>query len=344
MTNGVRRPGSRRVWLAAGVVVLAAAAAAAAPTPPALGADASGRWFAALASGAVVALSILPFIIWRAAAPSWVWLAAAGAALVAGTGLFSVGGYAQRACTTTYDGKPTIIGTELTSLGKTYKEANPELSSDDLLFDAAGDAERIWTRPSISRCRAFISSTYFLWIPCLFVCLLAVGQAVPAGRLSPIRWDEPPPEAGAAVPPRYDVFISYRHGGRDMTVAREIAEALEEDGYRVAIDERDFAANASFLHEMERSVRESRFTVAIISRRYLESGNCEEEATICKVLDMGDRKRRLIPFVIEPVSMPAWLYGIVGIDCTKPDPLIDPLDKLKATLGAPAGALQGRRG
>ena len=53
---------------------------------------------------------------------------------------------------------------------------------------------------------------------------------------------------------------------------------------------------------------------------------------------MGDRKRRLIPLVIEPVSLPAWLYGIVGIDCTKRDPLVDPFDKLKATLGAPLAA------
>ena len=106
----------------------------------------------------------------------------------------------------------------------------------------------------------------------------------------------------------------------------------------MAIDERDFPANASFLQEMERSIRESRFTVAVISPRYLQSGNCEEEAIICKVLDMGDRKRRLIPILIEPVSMPAWLYGIVGIDCTKRDPLVDPFDKLKATLGAPLAA------
>ena len=111
--------------------------------------------------------------------------------------------------------------------------------------------------------------------------------------------------------------------------------ALEADGYRVAIDARDFAANASFLQEMERSIRESRFTVAIISRRYLDSGHTEEEAVIAKVLDMGDRKRRLIPLLIEPVTMPAWLYGIVGIDCTKRDPLVDPFDKLKATLGTP---------
>ena len=129
--------------------------------------------------------------------------------------------------------------------------------------------------------------------------------------------------------------MSYRHDGLDRHFAAQLVAALEADGYRVAIDERDFPANASFLQEMERCIRESRFTVAVISSRYLESGNCQEEAVICKVLDMGDRKRRLIPFVIERVPMPAWLYGIVGIDCTKPDPLVDPIDKLRATLGAP---------
>ena len=73
-----------------------------------------------------------------------------------------------------------------------------------------------------------------------------------------------------------------------------------------------------------------------------KSGNTTEEAIICKVLDMGDRKRRLIPLIIEPVSMPAWLYGIVGIDLTKRDPLVDPFVKLKATLGAPLASATGR--
>ena len=90
-----------------------------------------------------------------------------------------------------------------------------------------------------------------------------------------------------------------------------------------------------FLLEMERCIRESRFTVAVISPRYLESGNALEEAIISKVLDMGDRKRRLIPLVIEAVAMPAWLYGIVGINWTNPNPLVDPLEKLKATIGPP---------
>ena len=159
------------------------------------------------------------------------------------------------------------------------------------------------------------------------------------GHSAPARQGDT--QAQAPPPARYDVFMSYRHDGADTEFATELVSALEADGYRVAIDERDFPANASFLQEMERCVRESRFTVAVISSRYLDSGNCQEEAIICKVLDMGDRTRRLIPVVIEQVAMPAWLYGIVGIDWTKRDPVVDPFEKLKATLGPPLG---GRRG
>lgn len=337
MTSGVRLvERHRRMWLAVAAVLLAAVAAALTPAPAAVIAEAGGRWiFPALASAAIVTLAILPFIVWRSAAQPKIWVAAALAALVLGVGSFSVGGYALRACTARYANTSVIIGTDLTPLGAAYKQAHPELSSDDLLFDAAGVPERIWTRPSIGRCSAFISSTYFLWIPFLVVCLLATAQAVPTTILSPVRWDAPAPQVGTEMPMRYDVFVSYRHDGVDRNFATQLVAALEADGYRVAIDERDFPANASFLQEMERCVRQSRFTVAVISARYLESGNCQEEAIICKVLDMGDRKRRLIPFVIEPVPMPAWLYGIVGIDCTAPDPLVDPIDKLRATLGAP---------
>jgi TIR domain len=325
----------RRMWLAVAAVLLAAIAAALTPVPAAV-TEAGGRWtFAALASAAIVTLSILPFVVWRRAAQPKIWAATALAALVLGIGSFSVAGYAQRACTARYAGKSVIIGTALTPVGALYKQTNPELSNDDLLFDAAGVPDRIWTRSSIGRCSAFLGSTYFLWIPFLVVCLLATAQAAPTTILAPVHWEPPAPQPLVETPLRYDVFVSYRHDGVDRDFATQLVAALEADGYRVAIDERDFPANASFLEEMERCIRESRFTVAVISSSYLESGNCQEEAVICKVLDMGDRKRRLIPLLIERVPMPVWLYGIVGIDCTNPDPLVDPVAKLKATLGAP---------
>jgi hypothetical protein len=329
----------KAVWLATAAIAVAGIAAAAAPSPAGLTEtdNGSASTFAALASVAIVALSVLPFIVLRGAGRRPIWLTLAVAALALGISSFAAGGYAQRACTARYGGKPIVIGTTLTTLGATYKGKNPSLSNDELLFDATGVPDRIWTRRSIDVCRTFISSTYFLWIPFLVVCLLATVQVMPTAALPVVLRDVPAPYTplGADVPARYDVFISYRHGGRDTEVARQLAEALEADGYSVAIDERDFPANASFLQEMERCVRESRATVAVISSQYLMSGNCQEEAIICKVLDMGDRKRRLIPLVIEPVSMPAWLYGIVGIDATKANPMVDPFEKLKSTLGPP---------
>src|SRR5687768_14309259 len=336
MTSGARLLGRhRRTWLAAGAVGIAGIAAALTPFPAAVPDAGVRSAFAALASAAIVTLAILPFLLWRSAARPRIWVAAAAVSLALGLASFAAGGYVQRACTARYAGTAVIIGTELTALGTLYTQKNPDLSSDEILFDATGIPETMWTRSSITRCSALLTTTYFLWIPFLVVCLLATAQAVPTSILAPVRWDAPAPAPAAALPIRYDVFVSYRHEGADRVFARDLVAALEAEGYTVAIDERDFPANASFLQEMERAIRQSRFTVAVLSRRYLESGNTEEEVMISRVLDLGDRKRRLIPLLIEPVAMPAWLYGIVGIDWTKRDPLVDPFDKLKATLGAP---------
>ncbi len=345
MIGGTRWSGrQRRLTLTIAAVMAAAIAAVLLPPPAALADGGSGRTFAALASAAIVALSILPFVVWRGETRPKMWLVAAAATLALGIAAYVLADAGQRSCTARYAGRPIVIGTQMTPLGATYKLQNPELSNDELVFDAAGITARIWTAASIGRCRTLIGTTYFIWLPFLVVCLLASAQAIPATVLSPVRWDAPKRPAIADQPTRYDVFLSYRHDGADMTFARQLLDTLEAAGYRVAIDERDFPANASFLQEMERCVRQSRFTVAVISSRYLSSDNCQEEAIICKVLDMDDRTRRLIPLIIEPVTMPVWLYGIVGIDCTKVDPLVDPFDRLKATLGEPARWLEEPRG
>jgi hypothetical protein len=132
----------------------------------------------------------------------------------------------------------------------------------------------------------------------------------------------------------YDVFLSYRRIDPDRTFARHLLEKLEATGLRAAIDERDFRPEATFLEEMERCIRESRFTLALLSPRYFESGNATEEAIICKVLDMSERRRRLIPLVLDAVMRPVWLYDIVGIDFTDPNPLVDPFERLLRTLSS----------
>jgi TIR domain-containing protein len=335
MPTVLSRLGRRWPTLLAAAGIGAAAIAAAFLTQPAALAGSESRTravFASLASAGIAAAIIIPLTARRRYSSRGIAVAGAGIALVLGLVAFVAGASIQRRCTLQYDGRAVLIGTELTDLGQRYRSINPQLPIEELLRDASGDSETVWTRQSISRCRVTMSWTYFLWLPLLIV---SVVSAVPAGKLS-----VPAAPAGAiaareAVAVRYDVFISYRHGGADADVARQVLDALEADGYKVAIDERDFVASSSFLLEIERCIRESRYTVAIVSARYLESGNCEEEAIVTKVLDMSERRRRLIPFIIQPVELPVWLFNLVGIDCTKPDSLVDPLDKLKATLGKP---------
>jgi tetratricopeptide (TPR) repeat protein len=127
--------------------------------------------------------------------------------------------------------------------------------------------------------------------------------------------------------------LSYRRGGQDADFAWRIVKKLEDAGLRCAIDERDFSPDATFLEEMERCIRESRFTLAVLSPRYLDSGNTTEEAIIAKVRDMADRRRRLVPLILETVDRPIWLYNIVGIDFVASDPRVDPYEKLLALFG-----------
>jgi SAM-dependent methyltransferase len=134
---------------------------------------------------------------------------------------------------------------------------------------------------------------------------------------------------------RYDAFISYRHQDPDRKVVRQLLTDLETAGYKVAIDERDFEASGAVLQEMERCIKQSRFTLIIASPRYFQSGNTLEEAIMCKVLDMEELNRRIITVTIEKSEMPAWLFNIVGIDFTTQDPLIPPLDRLIAALRTP---------
>lgn len=157
------------------------------------------------------------------------------------------------------------------------------------------------------------------------------------GRRSP-RTDE----QGAAY--RYDAFLSYRHRGPDKSFAVKLLNELEASGYRVAIDMRDFSPNEAFLEEMERCIRESKFTLAVVSASYLDSSNCGEEAIICKVLGMTERKRRLIPLIRERVEMPTWMYGIVGVDFVDSEPFVAPIERLKSALGEPCQCLPMHEG
>lgn len=140
---------------------------------------------------------------------------------------------------------------------------------------------------------------------------------------------------------QYDAFISYRRQEPDKAFARWLLKELKAAGYRVAFDEVDFSPRATFLNEMERCCQTSRLVLAVISPRYFESGNTDMEATITTVQGMSDRNNRFIPLIYEEVQRPSWMYSLVGVNFTDEDPLVPPLERLKAAMGEPQIATGG---
>jgi hypothetical protein len=319
----------------------------------------SARWYAAVAAGGIVTTFVLPLsaalppgdvhqarllgaalIIIACAACGLVknvrpivWTSLSIAAAAAGIGLLVAQMDANASCVATYDGRLTLIGRRYTKAGADYANRNAGASAKDLLLDAGGVADRIWTAASISSCRFWLA-----WGGPLAVTLFAGAlAALIAQRGFRFRAPSPaatPPRATPGAPPTYDAFLSYRHAEPDTANASALLEALESRGLRVAIDARDFAPNQHFLSEMERCIRESRFVLCVITPRYIDSDNCSEEAIITKTLDMADRRKRLVPLLFEAVDLPVWLHGLVGIDFT-PSARIDPLERLHALLTTP---------
>lgn len=127
---------------------------------------------------------------------------------------------------------------------------------------------------------------------------------------------------------KYDVFISYRHGDPDRNDAIRLDLILQRFDIVVALDERDFSPQETFFDEMARCIQESRYTVALLSKRYLGSFNTWEESVMQKCLDNRERKRRLIPVYLEPCDPPLWLEPLVGIRLYEKDSKPSPIEKL----------------
>ncbi|MGE0812974.1 MAG: toll/interleukin-1 receptor domain-containing protein [Vicinamibacterales bacterium] len=320
--------------VAAAVAVAGTAVALLMPVSPALDPSEALRARLVSAAGVAALCAGLAFVKGGSRA-LWTGLAAAcaagGAALVVGQ-IRATG-----PCVAVYDGRPTLVGRAYTPAAADYVREHPGLGARDLLLDAGGVADRIWTPASIASCRFWVGWAGLFGVP-LLATAVAAAAAARGLRLGPASSPSArPPAAATPAAPVYDAFLSYRHVEPDRAYAEELVRALEARGFRAAIDVRDFAPNRHFLAEMERCIRESRFTLCVVTARYLESDHTGEEAVIAKTLDLAERTRRVVPLVYERVELPVWLHGLVGIDFSQAA-RVDPQERLLALLqGEPAG-------
>ena len=138
-------------------------------------------------------------------------------------------------------------------------------------------------------------------------------------------------------PPIYDVFISYRWVEPDKDwVRRHLHPALQKAGLKVCLDVCDFVPGRNLILEMTRAGRESKFAVCVLSADYFEGNRFVQfEALMLRSDDPAGLESRLIPLILRPCSIPAWLRGLIPIDWTGETQLEREWRKLLAVLEAP---------
>jgi hypothetical protein len=111
----------------------------------------------------------------------------------------------------------------------------------------------------------------------------------------------------------YDVFVSYRRAEPDRGwVHGRLVPRLRADGLLVCLDDDCFRLGAPLVLEMERAVQVSRYTLAVLTPRYMLSNFTELETILAEHLGLERTERRLLAVMYEQtrprLGMRARLY------------------------------------
>jgi len=93
------------------------------------------------------------------------------------------------------------------------------------------------------------------------------------------------------------VFISYSH--HDFDFAKKLKAALESEGFRIKIDIETLQARDEIQEFMIQSVRNTDFTVSIVSKESLKSENVMVESLECLRCEEKEKKIKFIPVFLD---------------------------------------------
>jgi tetratricopeptide (TPR) repeat protein len=117
---------------------------------------------------------------------------------------------------------------------------------------------------------------------------------------------------GSTAGGKWDLFVSYTQA--DRAWAEWIAWQLEEDGYRVLIQEWDMVPGANWIHLMQKGVQGATRTIAVLSAAYLESVFATAEWQAAWRDDPLGEQRKLLVFRVADCDRPGLLAGVVSVD------------------------------
>ena len=110
----------------------------------------------------------------------------------------------------------------------------------------------------------------------------------------------------------YHVFVSYR--STDRPWAMSLVARLEGAGYRVFIDQKELLPGAHLADQLQSALTRSHAAVVLVSRGWLDSPWCQEEANVLLKRATEDKTFRLIPLRLDSSPMPALLDSRLWLD------------------------------
>eukprot|EP00058_Branchiostoma_floridae_P022957 XP_002608447.1 hypothetical protein BRAFLDRAFT_96585 [Branchiostoma floridae] len=102
----------------------------------------------------------------------------------------------------------------------------------------------------------------------------------------------------------YDAFLSYSQHDLDFII-HTLLPGLEnrEPPFRVCLHHRDFVPGILIAENILNAVEESRRTIVVISRHFLESEWCQLEFQAAHAQVLQDRANRLIMILLEDIPV-----------------------------------------
>ncbi|HLM04331.1 MAG TPA: toll/interleukin-1 receptor domain-containing protein [Blastococcus sp.] len=144
------------------------------------------------------------------------------------------------------------------------------------------------------------------------------------------------PQAAPTSQLTHDVFVSYRRQDPDRAwVKRQFVPALRAAGVTVFLDDDDFRLGEPLIDAMTRGVEVSRYTVAVLSRAYLQSSFTEVESLMAEHLGLENAQARLIGVMREKVSPRLSMRLRVWLDLSDDAQFQDGVDRLAREVRRP---------
>lgn len=165
----------------------------------------------------------------------------------------------------------------------------------------------------------------------------AASAVGPAAAVTAVAGAPSVSSARAADGLPYDVFLSYRSEEPDRSWVRKVLRpALEAAGLRAFIDHRDFRLGEPLVLEIARAVEQSRYTLSVLTPRYLESNFTELESVLAEHLGLEASQRRLLAVMRESARPRLGMRARLWLDMTDDSEFEETIQRLVYELSLPS--------